>query len=498
MEPENPNPIEETLDPQDWQSLRRLGHRMVDDMFDYLQDVRRRPVWQPIPPGVKSGLKKPLPQEPRPAEEIYQDFLESVLPYPLGNIHPRFWGWVIGTGSATGMLAEMLAAAMNPNTFGGEQIAAYVENQVVDWCKEMLGYPAGASGVLVSGASVANLVCLAVARNSEASFDIRRLGLQGASQRFTLYASAETHSCIKKAVELMGLGDEALRLVGVNADYQIDLNDLQERLAADRQAGLQPVCVVGNAGTVNTGAFDDLQALSELCQRENLWFHVDGAFGSLAALSSDLRHLVKGMERADSLALDLHKWMYMPYEIACALVRDPGAHRNTFAENPHYLARAERGLASGNVWFSELSPQLSRGFRALKAWFLFQEHGIQKYARLVEQNVAQASYLAALVDASPVLERLAPAPLNIVCFRYNPGGVDEAMLTRLNQELLIRLYESGIAAPSATTLSGRYAIRVANSNHRSRREDFDLLVEAVVRIGKELEGEYAAQSVKEG
>ncbi len=264
---------------------------------------------------------------------------------------------------------------------------------------------------------------------------------------------------------------------------------LQECIAADRRDGRQPICVVGNAGTVNTGAFDDLQALSELCHRENLWFHVDGAFGSLAALSPNLRHLVKGMERANSLALDLHKWMYMPYEIACALVRDPVAHRNTFAENPNYLARAERGLASGNVWHSELGPQLSRGFRALKAWFLIQEHGIQKYARLVEQNSAQASYLAARVDAHPLLERLAPVPLNIVCFRYNPGGVDEAALTRLNQELLIRLYESGIAAPSATTLSGRYAIRVANSNHRSRREDFDLLVETVVRIGDQIAGE---------
>lgn len=484
---------EESLDPQDWQALRRLGHRMLDDMFDYLQDVRQRPAWQPIPAGVKRELKKPLPQEPHPVEEIYADFVDQILPYPLGNIHPRFWGWVIGTGSATGMLAEMLAAGMNPNAFGGEQIAALVESQVIDWCKEMLSYPAGASGVLVSGASVANLVCLAVARNSESGYDIRKQGLQGAEKRFTLYASTETHSCIKRAVELLGLGDEALRMVPVNADYQINLVELQECIAADRSVGLQPICVIGNAGTVNTGAFDDLEALAGICQREGLWFHVDGAFGSLAAISPSLSVLVKGMERADSLALDLHKWMYMPYEIACVLVRDPLAHRNTFAENPHYLARAERGLASGSMWYSELSPQLSRGFRALKAWFLFQEHGIQKYARLIEQNVAQASYLASLVDDSPFLERLAPAPLNIVCFRYNPGTVDEALLTRLNQELLIRLYESGIAAPSSTTLAGRYAIRVANTNHRSRKEDFDLLVETVVGIGRQLESEYKEQ-----
>jgi len=482
---------EESLDPQDWRALRQLGHRMLDDMFDYLQDIRQRPVWQPAPADVKSRLKKPLPLEPQPLESIYQDFLENILPYSLGNPHPRFWGWVIGNGSATGMLAEMLTAAINSNLFGGNQVGSYVEAQVIDWVKQMLGFPAGASGILVSGASMANLVCLAVARNSEAGFDLRRQGLQAAPARLVLYASRETHSCIKRAVQLLGLGDEALRLIPVNADYQIELDALRETIASDRWLGLRPFCVVGNAGTVNTGAFDDLQALAELCQQEELWFHVDGAFGSLAALSPRLRHLTDGMERADSVALDLHKWMYMPYEIACALVRDPVAHRNTFAENPNYLARAERGLASGSLWPSELGPQLSRGFRALKAWMLIRENGINKYARLVEQNVSQAGYLAHCIDAHPALERLAPAPLNIVCFRYNPGGLEEAALNRLNQELLIRLQESGAAAPSSTTLGGRFAIRVANSNHRSRKEDFDALVEAAARTGKQVAEEMA-------
>jgi aromatic-L-amino-acid decarboxylase len=195
------------------------------------------------------------------------------------------------------------------------------------------------------------------------------------------------------------------------------------------------------------------------------------------------------MQQADSLALDLHKWMYMPYDIACALVRDPQAHRRTFAERPDYLAHAERGIAGGELWFSDLGVQLSRGFRALKAWILIQEHGIDKYARMIEQNVAQAQYLGKLVDENPLLERLAPVSLNIVCFRYNPGEMDENNLNRLNEELLIRLHESGIAAPSSTNLGGRYVIRVANTNHRSRREDFDLLVEAVLRFGKEVQAE---------
>lgn len=482
--------VEETLDPEDWSSLRQLGHRMVDDMLDYLQDVRQRPVWQPLLPEAKEQLHQPLPQEPQPFEAVYQDFLEYVLPYPMGNIHPRFWGWVIGTGSASGMLAEMLAAAMNPNVGHGEHVAMYVETQVVEWLKQLVGYPAASSGLLVSGGSMANLVGLTVARAAKAGFDVRKEGLQGSGRYLTAYASVETHSCIKKGMELLGLGCQALRLIAVDENFRIDLKALAEAIQADRAAGHQPMLVIGNAGTVNTGAIDDLPALADLCRQEDLWFHVDGAIGGVAAGSPNLRPLLAGMEQADSLAIDLHKWMYMPYEIACALVRDPGAHRQAFAENPEYLAHTGRGLAGGAVWFSDLGVQLSRGFRALKAWMLIKEHGAQKYGRMVEQNVAQVRYLAGRVDDTQELERLAPAPLNILCFRYNPGGLDEATLDQLNQELLLRLHESGIAAPSYTRLNGRYTLRVANTNHRSRREDFDLLVETVLRMGRDLAKEY--------
>jgi len=244
--------------------------------------------------------------------------------------------------------------------------------------------------------------------------------------------------------------------------------------------------VVGCAGTVNTGAFDDLEALAALCQRENLWFHVDGAFGALAAIAPGLEHLTAGMEAADSVAFDLHKWLYMPFEIGCVLVRDAAAHRQTFAHTPAYLAHHDRGVAGGDLWFSDYGLQLTRGFRALKAWMSLKEHGVAKYGRLIRQNVDQAGYLAGLVDAAPDLERLAPAPLNIVCFRYNPGGLDDAELNALNQEILFELHERGLAVPTYTTLGGKYALRVANTNHRSRREDFDLLVESVRRLGPEL------------
>jgi aromatic-L-amino-acid decarboxylase len=478
---------EETLDPDDWDALRALGHRMVDDMLVYLETVRQRKVWQPIPDEVKAHLSQPLPVEPQGPEAAYQDFIDHVLPHPMGNIHPRFWGWVIGTGTPLGMLAEMLAAGMNPNLGGGNHVANYVEAQVLDWCKQMLGFPAGASGLLVSGGSMANLVGLTVARNTRAEFDLRREGLCAAPRKMVLYGSAETHSSVHKSVEMLGLGSDAYRHIPVDAEFQIDLPALEAAIAADRAAGHYPFCAVGSAGTVNTGAFDDLEALADICRREGMWFHVDGAFGALAALSPALSGLVAGMERADSIAFDLHKWMYMPIEVGCALVRREEDHRRAFSLTPDYLAHGgERGLASGAHWFSDYGVQLSRGFRALKVWLSIKEHGIQKYGRLIQQNVDQARYLAGMVDAESQLERLAPAPLNIVCFRYWVDGLDETALNELNQELLIRLHESGAAVPSYTTLNGSYAFRVAITNHRSRREDFELLVREVIRLGEEL------------
>lgn len=479
---------EESLDPENWDELRSLGHRMVDDLLTYLQTVRERPVWRPIPAGVRSFFKGPVPRKPEGAEQAYVDFREQVLPHPMGNIHPRFWGWVMGTGTPLGALTEMLAAGMNPNMGGGDHVANLVEAQVLDWCKEMLGFPLEASGLLVSGGSMANLVGLTVARNARAGFDVRRQGVRGASGPLTVYASVETHSSVQKGVELLGLGSEALRLVPVNAQFEIEVGALERMLREDRAAGCRPICVVGNAGTVGTGAIDDLRALADLSAREDVWFHVDGAFGSLAALVPEYRPRLAGMERADSIAFDLHKWMYVPFEAGCTLVRDAEVHRRAFSLRPDYLTHAERGLAAGTLWFSDYGIQLTRGFRALKVWMSLKEHGLDRYARLVRQNIGQARYLAQLVRQAPDLELLAPVPLNIVCFRYVAPGRDEAALDALNQELLIQLHEQGIAVPSNLTLAGRFALRVAITNHRSRREDFDLLVREARRIGAELAG----------
>lgn len=469
----------ETLDPQDWSEMRKLGHQMVDDMFDYLENLRNQPVWQQPTSEVKEFLNQPLPQNGENPQLIYQDFLSYILPYNKGNIHPRFFSWVQGNGTPLGMLADMLASGMNPNTTIGDHASMYVELQVIEWAKEMFGFPKEAGGVLVSGATVANLTALTAARNNFNALPIRT---QGVDAQMVMYCSAEIHICVIKAAEVLGIGSEKVRLIPTNKAFEISTDILRETIKNDIENGHKPFCVVGNAGSVNTGAIDDLAEIQRICKEFNLWFHIDGAFGSLAKLNPDFAEKLKPIETADSLAFDFHKWMHVPYESGCVLVRDKNLLRKTFSGQPNYLFSHERGLAAGPEPMTNFGIELSRSFKALKVWMSLREHGIQKFGRIIHQNIEQARYLGNIVEQHPLLELLTPVALNIVCFRINDGKSDNETLNSLNKELLMRLQESGVSAPSYTILEDCYAIRVNITNHRTQTEDLHLMIDKLMEL----------------
>lgn len=477
--------LEQSLDPADWDSYRKLAHHALDEAIDYLKNVRDRPVWLSVPDGVKEQLRVPVPVKGQGIEKTYQDFQKLVLPYATGNIHPRFWGWVHGSGLATGLISELMAAAMNSNCGGRDHGAVYVERQVIEWFRQIVGYPETASGLLVSGTSMGNIVGLAVARNAHVSGGARVSGVVGLEKKLITYTSSEAHSSVPKALELLGLGNSSLRKIPADEKFSIEISTLRKSIQQDRSQGMQPFCVVGCAGTVNTGAMDDLAALCEICREEGLWFHVDGAFGALCSLSEKLRPRVRCLEASDSLAFDLHKWMHVQYDAGCVLIRDGRLHKETFATRPDYLQHTDRGLAGGGDWFTDLGPELSRGFRALKIWFALKEHGTKRFADLIEQNCELAKYLAASITRNPQLELMVQPTLNIVCFRYRPKGMQETEVDKLNGNLVSELQERGIAAPSTTRICGKLAIRVAITNHRSRHEDLDLLLHSIIRIGAE-------------
>ncbi len=517
-------PTEYTFDPttpEEWGALCSLGHRMLDDILEYIRTLPSKPAWREMPDEVRAALRESVPINGEGAESAYRQFSELILPYPNGNLHPRFFGWVQGNGTILGMLSDMLAAGMNAHLGGFNHAPAVVERQVIDWFGELFGMR-GAGGLLVTGGTMANTLGLAVARFSDSQArgrDVREFGLQTwpgepTPAPMVFYGSSETHSWAHKATEWLGMGNRAFRRVPVNAAFEIDMEALAVMIAQDRTDGLRPFCVIGTAGTVNTGATDDLRALAKLARAEKLWFHVDGAFGALAYLSHSLRPRVSGLEMADSVAFDLHKWGSLPFECACVLIRDAELHRKAFATNASYLATASRGVSAGvrdsgdanssgeASYFSNRGLDLTRGFKALKVWMTLKAEGIHRIASLVEQNVAQSTYLAGLIKQHDELELMAPVPLNIVCFRYCPrtnsaanGNHSEVIprhnkachsLDALNAELLQRLQERGIAVPSSTLINGQFAIRVANVNHRSKTADFDSLVESVVDIGREI------------
>ena len=488
MNPELSSKAGTTLDPSDWQGFRSEAHHMLDDMIDYLQNIRERPVWQPIPDEVRARFRSAVPSAPADLAVVHDEFMRYVLPFGTGNAHPGFMGWVHGGGTPVGMLAEMLAAGLNANLGGRDHIPIEVERQVVRWMQEIFEFPESATGLFVTGTSMANLIGVVVARDVALGFEVRCRGMGANSKRLTAYASTAVHSCIGKALDLAGIGSDALRLIPADSRYRIDLEALEKAIEDDRSAGFTPFLVVGTAGTVDTGAIDDLSGLANLCQRQKLWFHVDGAYGALAILAPGLAPRLQGIQRADSLGFDFHKWGQVPYDAGFILVRDGVLHRNAFASSAAYLRREGRGLAAGSPWPCDFGPDLSRGFRALKTWFTLKVYGTEALGAMISRSCTLARYLEARIRQTPELELMAQVELNIVCFRYR---TEESH--RINAKIVMDLQESGVVAPSTTIIGGNLSIRAAIVNHRTGEGDIDALVDQTVELGRAMEAS-AAQS----
>jgi len=478
------------LDPE---HFRRLAHETVDLVADYLAGVPERPVFRSMTPAERAALmQEPLGAAGLDPEALLHRVRSAVLPHAMGNGHPRFFGWVNSPPAPIGVLADFLAAAMNPSCAGGDHAAIYVERAAVRWLMELIGFPtAGSMGLLASGASAATLIALAAARHRAASDDgwnVRRDGLQGARAPLVLYLTDEGHSCLQKAAELLGLGSEAIHRVSTDAEHRMDVSSLRAAVAADRAGGKRPFAVAASAGTVGTGAIDPLDELADLCAAERLWLHVDGAYGALAAAVPTHRARYAGLERADSVTLDPHKWLSVPVECGAVLVRDGGLLRSAFSLVPDYLrTEMDRGFG-GLPWYSEFGIQQTRGFRALKLWMTLQHLGRAGVGDLIARHLALARYLAARVDAAPDLERLAPVELSIVCFRYAPAEQrgDEAALDLLNKRVTQAVQEAGDVFLTQTTLSGRFALRACVLHYATTEADIAALVDAVRATGARL------------
>ena len=475
-----------SLDPADWPGARATAHQTLASTLDAIESTRDRLVWQPIPADVRSAITdEPCPIDGQSLSDVCDDAFTYVLPYSRGNTHPRFWGWVMGEGTVGGVLADMMTAAININAGGCTHSAVLVERTVIRWMRQLFGFPpADHGGLVVSGTSMATTICLAAARRQVLT-TVRQDGIVH-GPNLVVYLSTEAHMCVSKALELLGHGSNAMHFVPVDEHFSMNTNELKKAIADDRKNGRTPFCIIGSAGTVNTGAFDNLAELASIARTENLWFHVDGAFGSLIILDPERRHLVDGIEQADSLAFDFHKWLHCPYDAGCVLVRDGTHLLSTFSVHQSYLADTERGCAGDKPWFCDLGVELSRSFRALKVWFVLKEHGTVRLGEKIADNCRQAQYLVSLLEKHEDFIRIVrPVTLNIVNFRLEPkelAALDDESIDTFNNELLTDVQLSGIAVASTTRIHGRLYIRVCIVSHRCVLEDFDLFVEQLLAL----------------
>ena len=480
--------------------FRMLGHHLVDRIADFLDSLPTRPVTAGESPSeIRDALdsSRLLPELGTDPTQLIDHASDLLFDHSLFNSHPRFWGYITASAAPIGILGDFLASAVNQNTGAWflSPMASEIEAQTVRWIAELLGYPTTCGGILVSGGNMANIVCFLAARQAKAGWDTRANGLHG-NQRLRAYCSKETHTWIQKAADMSGIGTENIRWIPTRKDLSMDAAQLQNQIRADKEAGERPFIVIGTAGSVSTGAIDNLSEIAKICREQDLWFHVDGAYGGFAAMLPDAPSELRALSEADSIAVDPHKWLYAPLEAGCALVRDSEKLREAFAYHPPYY---HFGVEAIN--YLNYGPQNSRGFRALKVWLTLQQVGRKGYEQMLAEDIQLAKELYELVAKQPELEAFTQS-LSITTFRYVPSDLKtgdektEEYLNQLNTELLTRLQNSGEAYISNAVIDGKFTLRACIVNFRTSLDDIESLPEIVLRIGREVDKELRPEGLK--
>lgn len=481
------------------EEFRAVGHRLVDQIAEFLDGLPQRPVTPAESPQALRELlgDGKLPERGAPAQSLVEEAAGLLFDHSLFNGHPRFWGYITSSAAPIGALADFLAGAVNQNTgaFILSPLATEIEAQTIRWIADLLGYPRTCGGVLVSGGNMANFVGFLAGRQAKVNWDLKREGLSASRPRPMVYVSQETHTWIHKASELFGMGDDSVRWIETDAKQQMKMDALEKQIIADRAEGLLPIMVVGAAGTVGVGAVDPLPEIAALCKKYDLWFHVDGAYGAPAACLPEASAQLKGLSEADSVALDPHKWLYSPLEAGCTLVRDQQHMIDAFSHHPDYYNFEGKQEDPPNNYL-DFGLQNSRGFRALKVWLGMRQAGREGHVQMIRDDIALSQALFRAVDAHPELQAVTQN-LSIATFRFVPQNLagDEAYLNKLNEELVSRLQASGETFVSNAVVDGKYLLRACIVNFRTTLSDIEALPEIVARIGRQVDSELRPKSL---
>jgi len=478
--------------------MHELSSGVTQLVTDYFAEVSRLPVFPETSGGkTTERLGASLPIEGEPLDQLLDD-CRAILDGSRHNGHPRFFGYVASPSTAPGAFADLIASTLNSNvtSWRSGPAATEIERTVVRWLASLIGYAQDGNGILTSGGSMANLTALMVAHRSKANRDVASTGLWNSGAPMTLYASDQIHMSIPKAADILGLGREQVRLVECDERFRMNVPSLRRRIVEDLNSGLKPFCVVASAGTVNTGAVDPLAETAEVTKEFGLWFHVDGAYGALAALDETKRPLFRGLERADSVSLDPHKWLYVPIDSGCLLFRDEAQARAAFSFDEADYIKVHEKNADESFAFWNYGPELSRRFRALKIWLTLRYYGTRRIAGAISEDNALAAYLGQAIEQAEDFEMLAPPELSICCFRYVPPSLqpklqpklqsksreDDAVnaeLDQLNNKIMLAVQRGGRAYLSSATLGGRFALRACITNFRTTRADMDETLEII-------------------